>query len=107
MHETFSFLYIKEAGTREVKLWQNHWLPLKDPEEDKQEASLADAQDISVNAATEVLNRTFTIKEEQKIALKAFLGWQRAFTLLPTGFGKGLCEINPKDFGSIPSGMLG
>lgn len=51
-----------------------YWLPLKDPEEDKQEASLADAKEISVTAATEELDRTFTIKEEQKIALNAFLG---------------------------------
>lgn len=35
-----------------------YWLPLKDPEEDKQEVSLANAKEISVNAATEELDRT-------------------------------------------------
>lgn len=61
MYETFSFLYIEEGGMTKVvtKPRRNgYWLPLKDPEEDKQEVSLADAKKISVNAAAEELDRT-------------------------------------------------
>lgn len=64
-------------------------------------ANLATAKEISVDwmaAVAAVLSnldgRWFTSrKKKQRKALKAFLGGQRVFVLLATGFGKSLVQL--------------
>lgn len=58
-------------------------------EQDKQEAtaSLAAANDIGYDVAVlSELDNAFTLKEEARIVLKAFLGGKNIFVLLPAGF---------------------
>lgn len=62
----------------------------QDQEEEAATATLETtvaAKEISADPATELVG-VVTLKEEQRVALKAFQDRKRVFVLLPTGFGK-------------------
>lgn len=71
-------------------------LPLNTTEEEKEKiqeatASWADEEitmDASVTAVLSELDGISALKDDQRTVLKAFLGEQNVFTLLPTGIGK-------------------
>lgn len=69
-------------------------LPLKSTEEEEEEiqeatASLADAKEISADAAVgAVLSELITLKEEQRTAVKVFLSGKDVSVLLLIGFSK-------------------
>lgn len=49
------------------------------------------AIDSAIDRAIDFLGLEVTLKEEQREALRVFLGGKDVFVALPTGFGKSLC----------------
>ena len=57
----------------------------------KEPNSVCESFPTSVSYALRKLGSSYTLKEEQKMAIKAIYEGRDAFVCLPTGFGKSLC----------------
>lgn len=66
-------------------------------ENHRKRVRLVAAKEISVDAAVTVVSTKFdglfTLKETQRMALKAFLSEKDVFALLPNGFGKSVLQF--------------